>query len=247
MPATDWGWLLTPDELQNCILQHTPELLVIDKPPHVVCHPSRHGPWSSLIGACREYLGVDRLHMPFRLDRETTGVLLFATDRDTGVRYQHAVQAGRMRKRYLAIVEGHIAGTLDIDSAIGPDIGAEFFSRQWIRPDGQSAHTRIEPLAHATGHTLVRAIPVTGRRHQIRVHLASVGHPIIGDKLYGPDPGLMIEFMNNGFTDRLRAALPMERRALHCEGVVFETSLGTERFSAPIPTDMEEYWSTLTR
>ena len=61
MPATDWGWLITPEELRAWILEETPDLLLVNKPPHVVVHRSRFGPWSSLVGACREYLGDDVL------------------------------------------------------------------------------------------------------------------------------------------------------------------------------------------
>src|SRR4051794_36190850 len=114
MPPTDWGWLITAEELSGWIISRTDDLLVINKPPHTVCHPSRHGPWSSLIGACREYLTVERLHMPFRLDRETTGVLLFAQNRETGVRFQHAVLQGRFRKEYVAIVEGLLSDPVTV-------------------------------------------------------------------------------------------------------------------------------------
>ena len=79
MPATDWGWLITLAELRGWILEETGDLIVLNKPPHVVCHRSRYGPWSSVIGACREYLGDDVLHMPFRLGRETSSLLSSAS------------------------------------------------------------------------------------------------------------------------------------------------------------------------
>src|SRR4051812_46221733 len=107
MPLTDWGWLSTPEELRSWILAESHELLVLNKPPHVVCHRSRQGPWSCLIGACREYLGAETLHMPYRLDRETSGVFVFARTREAGSRLQTAVQNRTVHKTYHAILCGH--------------------------------------------------------------------------------------------------------------------------------------------
>ena len=84
MPATDWGWLITPEELQGWILEQSPDLLILNKPPHVVVHRSRFGPWSSLVGACREYLGDDVLRMPFRLDRQALHCTKVEFDTDRG-------------------------------------------------------------------------------------------------------------------------------------------------------------------
>lgn len=242
MPATDWGWLITPEELQNWILAETPDLLLINKPPHVVCHPSRYGPWSSLIGACREYLAAEVLHMPFRLDRETSGILVFARTHETGSRLQRAVQFRKFRKTYHAVLTGHLKQPVTVDALIGPDIGAEFYSRRTVVSEGgEIAQTDFIPVFAEGGYTLTRIHPHTGRRHQIRVHAASIGHPLVGDKLYGPDASLMLRFMREGMTDDLLSLLELDRQALHCSEVSFETPVGTETFSAPPPDDVREF------
>jgi 23S rRNA pseudouridine1911/1915/1917 synthase len=239
MPATDWGWLITPDELRGWILQETPDLLVLNKPPHVVCHRSRYGPWSSLIGACREYLGADVLRMPFRLDRETSGVLVLARTKETGTRLQRAVQFRNFRKTYHAVLTGHLESPITVTAPIGPDVGAEFYSRRTVVSEGgEIAETEFIPISAGGGYTLARIHPHSGRRHQIRVHAASLGHPIAGDKLYGPDPTLMLRFMREGMSAELRGQLVLERQALHCTEVEFETENGLEIFSAPPPEDL---------
>src|SRR3954453_14052327 len=106
MPRTEWGWLVTSDELHSWILEESDDLLVIDKPAHVGCHPSKHGPCSSLVGACREYLGTDRLHLTFRLDRETSGVVVFARNRTVASLLQKAIEQRNVSKTYLAILDG---------------------------------------------------------------------------------------------------------------------------------------------
>jgi 23S rRNA pseudouridine1911/1915/1917 synthase len=241
MPATPWGWLIEPDELRQWILQDGPELLVVNKPPHVVCHPSKHGPWSSLIGACREWTGLSRLYMPSRLDRETSGVMVFGKTPEAGQRLQHAMQAGRVAKSYLAIVEGRLDSELTMDAPIGPDRRSEFVARRWIAEDGQSASTRFRPLSPGQGCTLVEAIPATGRRHQIRVHAAAAGFPLVGDKLYGPDQALMLEFISRGWTPRLAAILPLGRHALHAAEIRFQTACGEEVFRAPFSEDLRRF------
>lgn len=238
MPATAWGWEVTRSELEGWVLLQTPELIVLNKPPGVVCHPSRYGPWSSLIGAVREYAGAGRVHMPSRLDRETSGVLVFALDRETGRRLQNAVLRGQTRKKYIAILEGNLPSRVLVDQPIGADTTSQFFSRQGISSSGRQAITEFHPVAEAAGYTLAEVYPLTGRRHQIRVHAAWLGYPIAGDKLYGPDPSLMLRLMEGGFLPEQMAHLPIPRHALHAAVVTY----GEERFEAPLFADMVTFW-----
>jgi 23S rRNA pseudouridine1911/1915/1917 synthase len=197
------------------------------------------------VGACREYLGVQTLHMPFRLDRETSGVLVVAASLAAGRRLQRAVLRRSVRKTYIAVLEGELSSTVTVEQPIGPDPAFEFFSRQGVVPDGKTASTVFVPKNVRAGYTLVEAYPQTGRRHQIRVHAAFLGHPIVGDKLYGPDPRVMLDCMRSGFSVESMAGLPMKRHALHASEVVFFTSLGEERFSAPLAPDMIAFWDSV--
>lgn len=244
MPAAAWGWEITAEELSAWILDRTPEWLVVNKPGYVVCHPSKHGPWSSLIGACRQYLGVARLHMPFRLDRETSGVVVLATDPKIGKRMQQAVQNRRVRKRYLAILHGELRKPFEAEGPIGQHPDSQIAMRRAVTTGGQDARTRFIPLAQGGGYTLVRVEPATGRLHQIRVHAAHIGHAVAGDKVYGPDEALYLEFVKRGFTERLSAELPFRRQALHCfEATFLPGRLWPEGlcFRAPVADDMVRF------
>ena len=242
MPRTGWGWLITPDELKDWIVEETADCLVVNKPPHVVCHPSKHGPWSSLIGACREYLGVETLHMPSRLDRETSGVVVLAKDAKTGSRLQLAIMRRRVRKTYFAVLTRELGEAVTVSQPVGRDPAAAFGCAQAVLGEaGRPAETEFVPLAQGGGFTLARVHPRTGRLHQIRVHAAWMGHAVAGDKLYGPDPSLMLEFLERGFTERHAALLPLERHALHAAEIVFETAAGVETFSAPLAPDLVRF------
>jgi len=193
-------------------------------------------------GACREYLGDDILRMPFRLDRETSGVLVLARTKTTGVRLQRAVQFRAFRKTYHAVLTGHLETAVSVTAPIGPDVGAEFYSRRTtVEEGGDTAETEFIPVACGGGYTLVRVHPHSGRRHQIRVHAASLGLPLVGDKLYGPDPSLMLRFMREGMSRELREQLVLDRQGLHCTQVEFETEKGTEVYSAPAPGDLAAF------
>jgi 23S rRNA pseudouridine1911/1915/1917 synthase len=102
--------IIEPPELASWILHEDERLLVVNKPGDVVCHPSKHGPWSSLVGAAREHLGLDRVHLVFRLDRETSGVVVLAKDPRMASRLQTAMQDRRVGKRYLAVLTGRNTG-----------------------------------------------------------------------------------------------------------------------------------------
>jgi 23S rRNA pseudouridine1911/1915/1917 synthase len=234
MPATAWGWEITPDELRSWIVEETPELIVVNKPGLVVCHPSKHGPWSSLVGACREHFGLPRLHMPSRLDRETSGVVVLAKTHEAASRLQRAAEARRVRKTYHAVLCGELREPRTVSEPIGREEGSAFVGRQCVTAAGRPAETEFIPLAWSSGYTLARVHPRSGRLHQIRVHAASMGHAVAGDKLYGPDPSLMLEFIRYGFTPRLAAALPLNRHALHASELAFDPA---PVFRAPLAPD----------
>ncbi|MCX6622966.1 MAG: RNA pseudouridine synthase [Acidobacteria bacterium] len=241
MPATGWGWEITPEELESWKLQETEDLLVLNKPPLVVCHPSKHGPWSSLIGACREYLGLERLHLPFRLDRETSGILLVIKNHRYASRLQGAVLKKRFHKTYWAILHGTLAGPVTVTEPIGREDGSPFFGRQCVLTEGgQASETEIIPIGTGGGYTLARIHPRSGRLHQIRVHAAWLGHPIAGDKLY-PDPQLMLEFMRDGFSPHLASLLPMNRQALHAAEVSFDLHRDRLVYQAPLTADLAHF------
>ncbi len=243
MPRTGWGWLITPDELSSWIIEESDDVLAVNKPAHVVCHPSKHGPWSSLVGACREYLGMDRLHLTFRLDRETSGVVIFAKNEQTASWLQKAIQQREVRKTYQAILTGVLEADVIVDAPLGPDAYSNFVARQWIVPGGRSTQTEFIPLETTPCYTLCRAHPFTGRRHQIRVHAASLGHAIVGDKLYGPNPALMPRFIAEGFTVELARELKIDRHALHACAVEFPTIFPNFVFRAPWPADLAAFWA----
>ena len=234
--------MITPTELASWILFEDERLLVVNKPALVLCHPSKHGPWSSLIGACREYLDLERLHMPSRLDRETSGVVIFAKDRELGSVLQKAIEQRQVRKSYRAILKGILREPVTVDQPIGLDGTGVVHIRQCVRPDGAVASTEFVPVEVRGGYSLVDVHPHTGRLHQIRVHAAWLGHPVVGDKIYGPAQQLFLDFIDRGWTPELEARLELPRQALHASRIEFELPGGGMAFEAPFAKDLVEFW-----
>lgn len=246
MPRTEWGWLVDPEEFRQWILHEDDSLLVVNKPAHVVCHPSKHGPASSLIGAGRIHTGLDRLHMPSRLDRETSGVVLFAKTAELGSLLQRAIQRGRASKRYTAILAGRLDSETRVEAPLGRAPEALFRLRMGVVEGGALSITVFMPIAQRGEYTLASVVPETGRLHQIRVHAAHIGHAVAGDKLYGPDESLFLEFIEKGWTPRLAAALPLDRQALHASALAIETQNERYSFEAPLSPDLVSFWSGLS-
>jgi len=242
VPATESGYEITLPELTSWIVFEDERLLVVNKPALVLCHPSKHGPWSSLIGACREYTGLTTLHMPSRLDRETSGVVVFAKDRLMGSVLQKSIEHRQVRKSYRAILKGELREPVIVDQPIGLEGTSVVHIRQWVRADGAAAQTSFTPVEMRGGYTLVDVRPYSGRMHQIRVHAAWLGHPIVGDKIYGPDPQLFLDFIACGWTAGLESRLELPRQALHASRLEFELESGALAFEAPFATDLQAFW-----
>jgi 23S rRNA pseudouridine1911/1915/1917 synthase len=228
-------------ELRSWIIHEDDRLLVVDKPGDVVCHPSKHGPWSSLVGAAREYTGLDTVHLVFRLDRETSGIVVLAKDPLTAGRLQTAMQERRVGKAYIALLTGELTGAVTVDQPLGSDTASPIFIKSAVRADGQPAVTRFEPLSHTGGFTVAWVTTETGRKHQIRAHAQWLGHSLVGDKIYGPDARLYLEFIDGGWSPDLEARLLLPRQGLHCARIDLGSASTPFLFEAPLPRDMRDF------
>jgi 23S rRNA pseudouridine1911/1915/1917 synthase len=234
------------------------DLLVINKPAGLVCHPTKNGEMSSLIGRVRLHL-VERessraglsaasSHLVNRLDRETSGVVIVAKNSELAGELGKILEGRAIEKEYIAIVQGHVREDHGIiDAPLGKDEHSRVAIKDCVRPDGALAQTefwverrfnrllvgressRAEIVLERNGSTesrptkfsLLRVIPRTGRKHQIRIHLAHLGHPIVGDKLYGGDEDLYLALVENRLTPEQHAKLIFENHALHARSVRF--------------------------
>lgn len=227
------GWIVHEDE----------RLLVVNKPGDVVCHPSKAGPWSSLVGALREYTQLPTVHLVFRLDRETSGVVVLAKDAKMASRLQVAMQQHKIGKTYLAVLSGELAGPVTVNQPLGDDVNSPVFIKSAVVPhgQGQTATTHFVPLTRANGFTLARVVTETGRKHQIRAHAQWLGHSLVGDKIYGPDARLYLDFIDHGWTEALAARLLLQRQALHCAEIDLRPAGLEHVFSAPLAGDIQAF------
>ena len=184
-----------PAKIELDVLAEDRDIVVLNKQPGLIVHPIGRHVYDTLMNALHlRYrlngeadLGV-LPHVVHRLDRDTSGVIVVAKNSDAKQFIQREFEQRSPRKEYLAIVEGLVeddAGVIDL--AIGSDEDARVRLAMKVRPDGLPSRTDFEVLERFAAHSLVRAIPKTGRQHQIRVHLAARGHPLLADPLYG-DP-----------------------------------------------------------
>lgn len=203
------------------IVSEDPDQLVVNKPAGLVCHPTKKGPLSSLIGRLRLHLGSEaEVHFVNRLDRETGGLVLIAKNRARAVQLRKIWEAHTVKKEYLAIVHGHLSqaeGT--IDAPLGKDLHSRVAIKDCVRADGGEAQTDFQVdqrfVRAKRPFTLLRVFPRTGRKHQIRIHLNHLGHPIVGDKIYGGDEELYLAFVEERLTEAQRQTLILPCHALH--------------------------------
>jgi len=223
-----------------------PHLIVVEKPARLLTHLTHPGPGPSLVELVRREWAQepdidpdadpDALAPVHRLDAETSGLVVLGRTPHALRELGRQFAAGTVRKRYLAVAHGDVGPAAGvIEMPIGPDpdrrpADPAIRGRQRVGgPGAREARTRFRVLGRRAGFALLAVAPETGRPHQIRVHLAAIGHPVAGDRLYGPagpGPG---------------------RHALHAAGLAFHHPADGRalRFRARLPADLRNFWCGL--
>jgi len=220
------------------IIHEDDALLVVNKPAGLACHPTKGDAYSSLISRVRLHLagcGVPQLIN--RLDRETSGVVLVAKEATSARLWRRRWEVAEVEKVYLAIVHGSVApDEAAIDAPLGRDEGSPVAIKDAVRADGTPAQTGFRVLHRfdrdGKSFSLLEVRPLTGRKHQIRIHLAHAGHPIVGDKLYGGDERIYLDFVLGRLSAEQKAALLLPNQALHAQSVQWRKSGQEVRFEA---------------
>jgi 23S rRNA pseudouridine1911/1915/1917 synthase len=225
-------------------------LLIIDKPAGLPVHASAKFYFNTLARVLSErYPTEPELQLCHRLDRETSGCVVIARDREAAAYVKKAISdKGRTTKQYLAVVTGQpppewdvTEHVLDASLRISDETDGTKLAtvKVLVDPKGMQAITRVQVERRSGPYALVRCTLVTGRQHQIRVHLAHAGFPIVGDKIYAHGDDAFIEYCDEGLTPELAELFVLPRHALHAARItVPHPEGGTVTGEAPLPADM---------
>jgi 23S rRNA pseudouridine1911/1915/1917 synthase len=226
------------------VVSEDEDVLVVDKPGGMVCHSAQRPEYGSLADWLREH-GVPTPRMINRLDRETSGLVVIAKNERAAKVLGKAVLRREIEKQYLAICWGEFEqdrGVIDQPIAVSRT-SVVYTKRVVDNAAGKPSLTEYAVERRLRGFSVVRLTPRTGRAHQLRVHMAWLGHPIVGDKVYGPDETLYLKFIESGVTTEMLDKLLLPRHALHAGRVSFlhPTTRRPCTFEAPSPEDMKTF------
>ena len=236
------------------IVDESDDYVVVNKPPFLLIHPTKPNGAPTLWKQLRELLAFEiasggQVSIVNRLDRETSGLVLVAKTAAAAREFGLLMQRHSLHKEYLAIVWGwpeweHKLVDAPLDRQ-GKHQDSVIWLKQIIHAAGAPAQTEFfverqfkRSTSSGDRFSIIRAVPRTGRTHQIRVHLASAGHPVVGDKIYGPDEQLYLRFIETGWTHELEHRLLLPRHALHSARLGVE---GTREWTSALPPDLAEF------
>ena len=237
---------IEPEEGPVDVLREDPDLLVVDKPAGLTVHPGAGRPTGTLVhrllARYPELAGVGGPGRPgivHRLDKDTSGLLLVARSSRAYRALTRAFASRDVEKHYLGIVYGDPGVETPIEAPIGRH--PQHRKRMTVRDDGRPARSVFRTLERGPGVSRVEIEIETGRTHQIRVHAKHLGHPLVGDPLYG-------EARWKALPARLHGPLrSFPRPALHAWKLALDHPVTGERLEleAPVPRDLEELWGKL--
>jgi 23S rRNA pseudouridine1911/1915/1917 synthase len=246
------------------VLYEDEHLLVVDKPPLIAVHPTARHHNNTVLKVLERQRPGEFFSLLHRLDRETSGVLMLGRTAEADRAFKRSiedrslaesrgaapVEDGGIHKTYLAIVRGIPDRTL-IDAPLEIDpVSSLRVKVRVARPGaGQVARTGVDVLERRGGYALLTCRLLTGRQHQIRVHLAHIGCPVVGDKLYGPDERLLARAADQELTEEDALLLELPRHALHAERYELRHALtgAPLSFRAPLAADLSAFWNGLDR
>jgi len=222
-----------PRPLPLPIVYEDPALLVVDKPSGVAVHGGSGVSYGVIESLRAERPQAKALELAHRLDRDTSGLLIVAKKRSALTALHRMLREGEVRKLYVALVRGRWqSGAREIRAPLHKYVTAGGERRVAVHDAGRAAATRVRPIAAGEDCSLLELELLTGRTHQIRVHLAHAGHPVLGDDKYG-------DFALN----RALAKAGVTRLMLHARRLGFAHPLTGEHveLEAPLPPDMRRY------
>lgn len=259
---------LEEDPFELRVLYEDPHLLAIDKPPLVTVHPTARYHKNTVLKRLQTQRPGEFLSLLHRLDRETSGILLVARTSEADRAFKRLIE-----DRSLAAARGELPEAVDEDGAPA-SVEKTYLAITWGVPEpglvdlplevdtgnplrvkmrvaragtGLEARTGVEIVDTRAGYALVRCRLHTGRQHQIRVHLASRGSPVVGDKLYGPDERLLARAADGELDAADLARLELPRHALHAARyrLVHAITGETLDLNAPLPEDLQAFWNRI--
>ena len=216
--------VFTPSTLGLKPIFQTDSFALFEKPSGVLVHPSnRHTEYSLTHEA--KYLYGSEANIVHRIDKETSGLVIVSKNKKTEIALKSLFENRQIKKGYLALVHGHLTKELFIDAPIAKNREfSEIKLKVRISEEGKESQTIIKPIAYyeSSNQTLVEAVPLTGRQHQIRIHLFHVKHPIVGDPIYGVDFETADMYLNGKLSEEERMKkIGAKRLMLHAHWIEF--------------------------
>lgn len=243
-PAAVGEW--QPEPMELAIVYEDPSLLVLNKPAGLVVHPAAGNRDGTLLNGLLNHLPqletVPRAGIVHRLDKETTGLMVVAKTLEAHASLVRQLQARAVRREYQAVVRGLMTGGGTVNANIGRH--AQVRTKMAVLPNsGKEAITHYRVLERFVEHTHIRVNLETGRTHQIRVHMTSIGYPLVGDAVYGGRLKLP-KGASETLLDILRS---FKRQALHAAALELLHPVSGKRrnWQAPLPEDMQQLLTAL--